>query len=172
IAAHRQADAAAVALLDTLAGMSQHAADGLRAEIGTVRGRCPSATQLASWAGMCPGHHESAGKQLHGTTRTSSPWWRQLVLEAALMPPRAPTSSAAPSPGASPHDAAPRKPSLPSRTGSWSSWTISWRATSSFQDRGTNVFDERDRQALPQQLVRRLEHLGYDVALQPSPPAA
>ena len=42
----------------------------------------------------------------------------------------------------------------------------------SYQDLGANFFDERDRAALQNQLVRHLERLRYDVALHPAPPAA
>jgi transposase len=41
-----------------------------------------------------------------------------------------------------------------------------------YQDLGGNYFDERDRQAVEKRLVRRLEHLGYQVSLTPIPPAA
>jgi transposase len=73
IEAHLRAEAEAVALLDTIPGMSQRAAEGILAEIGTDMRQFPSAKHLASWAGMCPGKHESAGKQLHGTPRKGSP---------------------------------------------------------------------------------------------------
>jgi transposase len=78
IEAHLRAEAEAVALLDTIPGISQRAAEGILAEIGTDMRQFPSAKHLASWAGMGPGHHESAGKQLHGTPRKGSPWLRQL----------------------------------------------------------------------------------------------
>jgi transposase len=41
-----------------------------------------------------------------------------------------------------------------------------------YQELGSNYFDERDRQAIQKQLVRRLEKLGYDVTLAPTSPAA
>jgi transposase len=55
------AEQEAIALLDTIPGVGQRAAEILIAEIGTDMGRFPSATHLASWAGMCPGNHESGG---------------------------------------------------------------------------------------------------------------
>jgi transposase len=43
----------------------------------------PSAQHLASWAGMCPGNHESAGKRLSGTPRKGNAWlWRSLCQAA------------------------------------------------------------------------------------------
>ncbi|MHB8577549.1 MAG: IS110 family transposase [Dehalococcoidia bacterium] len=46
-------------------------------------GRFPTAGHLASWAGMCPGNHESAGKRKSGRTRKGSPWLRALLVQAA-----------------------------------------------------------------------------------------
>jgi len=59
----------AVKLLDTIPGINARAAQGIIAEIGTDMGRFQSARHLASWAGMCPGTNESAGKRLQGKTR-------------------------------------------------------------------------------------------------------
>ena len=58
------AEQEAIALLDTIPGVGQRAAEILIAEIGTDMSRFPSAKHLASWAGMCPGNHESGGKRL------------------------------------------------------------------------------------------------------------
>lgn len=73
----------AVILLDSIPGLNQRAAEGILAEIGTDMSRFPTAGHLASWAGMCPGSNESAGKRLTGRTRKGSPWLRQLLVEAA-----------------------------------------------------------------------------------------
>jgi transposase len=59
-----EAEQEATALWDTSPGVSQRTAEILRAAIGTDMTRFPSAKPLASWAGMCPGHHERAGKHL------------------------------------------------------------------------------------------------------------
>jgi len=75
--------AAEVMLLDTIPGGSQRTAEILLAEIGTDMCRFPSAHHLASWAGMCPGNNESAGKRRSGKTRKGSRWLRQVLVEAA-----------------------------------------------------------------------------------------
>jgi len=58
-----------VALLDTIPGVDRRTAEALIAELGVDMARFGSAARLASWAGMCPGQHESAGKQRSGRTR-------------------------------------------------------------------------------------------------------
>ena len=73
----------AIALLETIPGVSQRTAEMLLAEIGTDMTRFPSAKHLASWAGMCPGHDESGGKRLSGKTRKGSRWLRQTLVEVA-----------------------------------------------------------------------------------------
>ena len=56
--------AAEVALLDTITGVDRRAAECIIAEIGIDMGRFGGSARLASWAGRCPGHHESAGSPL------------------------------------------------------------------------------------------------------------
>jgi transposase len=46
--------------------------------------RFPSAAHLASWAGVCPGNNESAGKTKSGRTRKGSPWLRVELTQAAM----------------------------------------------------------------------------------------
>jgi transposase len=56
----------AIDRLDEIPGVDRRAAQNLIAEIGTDMGRFPSAAHLASWAGVCPGNHQSAGKRRSG----------------------------------------------------------------------------------------------------------
>ena len=69
--------------LDTIPGVDRRTAEVLVAELGTDLDRFPSAAHLASWAGMCPGNHESAGKRRGGRTRKGSKWLRRALVEAA-----------------------------------------------------------------------------------------
>ncbi|WP_410055787.1 transposase [Rhodococcus sp. WS3] len=51
-----------IELLATVPGVSEHAAESILAEIGADITQFPTAGHLASWAGVCPGNNESAGK--------------------------------------------------------------------------------------------------------------
>ena len=74
---------AAVGLLCTIPGIKQRTAENVIAEIGTDMSQFPSAAHLASWAGQCPGNHESAGKRRSGRTRKGSKWLNLALKEAA-----------------------------------------------------------------------------------------
>ncbi|MHB8370850.1 MAG: IS110 family RNA-guided transposase [Leptospirales bacterium] len=74
----------AVALLDTIPGVNRRTAEVLIAEIGPDMTRFPSARHLASWAGLCPGNNESAGKHKSGKTRKGDRWLRITLTESAL----------------------------------------------------------------------------------------
>ncbi len=155
----------AVKLLDTIPGINARAAQGIIAEIGTDMSCFKSTRHLASWAGMCPGNHESAGKRLSGKTRKGSPWLRKLLVEAA-------------------HAAAHTKNTylaaqyrrITARRGAKIAMiavghtllTIIYHMLSEQQpytDLGGNYFDEQDRQGIQKRLVRRLEKLGYQVSV-------
>lgn len=69
--------------LCTIPGVANRTAEVILAEIGTDMGRFPTAGHLASWAGMCPGHNESAGKNRSGRTRPANPWLRGTLVQAA-----------------------------------------------------------------------------------------
>jgi transposase len=74
---------ALLALLKTIPGVGTRVAEVILAEIGTDMARFPSSGHLASWAGLCPGNNESAGKHFSGATRKGSKWLRMALVEAA-----------------------------------------------------------------------------------------
>jgi transposase len=73
----------AIALCTTIPGIEAVAAANLLAEIGVDMDQFPSAQHLASWAGMCPGNHESAGKRLSGKPPKGNAWLRRSLCQAA-----------------------------------------------------------------------------------------
>jgi transposase len=70
-------------LLETIPGVNRRTAEVLLAETGGDMRQFPSAAHLASWAGLCPGNNESAGKHHSGRTRKGSKWLRGALVEAA-----------------------------------------------------------------------------------------
>ena len=72
-----------VQLLCTIPGVQQRTAEVIIAETGGDMSAFPSAKHLASWAGVCPGQRESAGKRKSSKTRKGSPWLRATLIESA-----------------------------------------------------------------------------------------
>jgi len=73
----------AVEMLRTIPGVDRRTAEVLVAEIGVDMDRFGSAERLASWAGLCPGNNESAGKRHSGRTRKGSKWLRSALTQSA-----------------------------------------------------------------------------------------
>ena len=161
------ADHEAIALLDTIPGVGQRAAEILLAEIGSDMSRFPSAKHLASWAGMCPGNYESGGKHLSGKTRKGNRWLRQILVEIAHVASKTKNTYLA---------AQYRR--IAARRGKKRAliavghtiliivYMILTRRQP-YQDLGAAYFDQREQHRVERRLVQRLERLGYKVALQP-----
>jgi transposase len=73
----------AVTLWQTIPGVERVTACNLVAELGVNMHQFPSAQHLASWAALCPGNHESAGKRKSGKTRDGNKWLRRSLCQAA-----------------------------------------------------------------------------------------
>src|SRR5215210_5473966 len=166
IAERVRPDEDTVARLDTIPGIGRAVAEALMAEIGTDLTRFPGPKHLASWAGLCPGNHESAGKRRGGATRKGSPWLRACLVQAAHAAARTKGTYLA---AQYRRLAARRGRAKAAIAVAHSILIIAYHVLMKgtvYCDLGGNYFDERDRQAVERRLVHRLEGLGYTVSLQ------
>ena len=166
---------AAVERLDTIPGVGRRTAEILVAEIGLDMGRFPTAGHLASWAGMCPGHDESAGKHRSGRTRRGSPWLRQALVEAAQAAGRTRGTYLS----TQYHRLAARRGKKKAVIAvGHTILVIAYHLLARgqvYEELGPDFFERRDRATIERRSVRRLEALGYRVTLEPlapAPPAA
>jgi len=74
---------AAIKEIDVLPGIARRSAEVIIAEIGADMSRFPSAAHLCSWAGVCPGNHQSAGKQKHGKTTKGNKALKSILTQCA-----------------------------------------------------------------------------------------
>lgn len=75
----------AAAAIDELPGIAKISAQQIVAEIGTDMGRFPSADHLCSWAGICPGNNESAGKRKSGKTNKGNRILKSTLTQCAMV---------------------------------------------------------------------------------------
>jgi transposase len=157
--------------LDTIPGVGRRTAEISVAEVGPDALRFPSAGHLASWAGLCPGQDESAGKRRSGKTRKGNRWIRTALVQAAQAATRTKTYLAA------------QFRRLCTRLGrkkavvavAHSILTIVYHLLIDdhpYDDLGEAYFDLRQRADVSRRLTRRLERLGYRVQLEPLTSAA
>jgi transposase len=158
--------AAAVELLRTIPGVQQRTAEVIVAEIGVDMSRFPTARQLASWAGQCPGNDRSAGKRRSGKTRHGSKWLDSALTEAAMATARTndvylaaqyqrlrPRRGHGRALGAVKHSII---------TGCWHMLTTG----ELYREAGGDYFTRRDPERATRRLVSQLEHLGHRVTLE------
>jgi transposase len=152
--------------LDTIPGVGRRGAEELVAEIGTDMSRFPTAAHLASWARVCPGTDESAGKRKRVGTGRGNPWLRRMLVEAARAAARTRRTYLSV-----------RYRRLAARRGAnraamavgHTIAVIAYhliRDQTTYHDLGATYFDERDREAVVRRSVRRLQQLGYRVTVE------
>jgi transposase len=157
--------AAAIQAVAELPGFDKRSAQNLVSEIGKDMGRFPTDHHLPSWAGICPGTHESAGKRKSGRTTPGSRWLRATLVQAAW---------AASHTKKSYFRAQYRR--LAGRRGkkralvavAHSLLVVIYHVLKTgrpYQDLGPDYFDRLDTKRLVKHHVRRLESLGYTVNL-------
>jgi transposase len=161
-----------IKFLDSIPGIGRQIAEVMLAEIGWDMSRFPSDKHLASWAGMCPGNNESAGKRRTGKTRKGSRWLRQALIEAAHGAARTKNKYLK----THYHRVAAHRGKKKALVAvGHSILIISYHLLTrrqSYSDLGANYFDQRDRTAVQKRCVKRLEKLGFKVDLQAVPIAA
>ena len=162
----------AVELLRTIPGVQRRTAEVIIAETGGDMSAFPTAKHLASWAGVCPGQNESAGKRKSAKTRKGSPWLRATLIESA----RAASRSKGTYLGE-------RYRRLARRRGDKKAiiaiaheiLTATWHMLSTgelYREQGPQVISERDAENARRRAIRQLERLGHKVTLQPLGEAA
>jgi len=156
-----------VELLKTIPGIAERTAEVLLAEIGPDLTPFPTADHLASWAGMCPGNNESAGKRRSGGTRKGNQWLRSALIQIAWAASRTKdTYLSAHFRRLKARRGAKRAAVAVSHTILVIIYHVLTRK-SIYQDLGADYLDRLGADRLTHQLVKRLERLGHKVTLQP-----
>jgi transposase len=151
--------------LMTIPGIGRRVAETFLSEIGNDMTHFPSARHLASWAGLCPGNNESAGKSRTGRTRRGSPWLRSVLVEAAVTAGHTKTYLGAQFRRLAARRGAKRAAVALAHTIIIIAYHLLSRGQD-YSDLGTNYFDQRDRDRVRYRLTNRLEALGYRVNLE------
>jgi transposase len=155
-----------VALLCTIPGVAQRTAEAIIAEIGVDMTRFATSGHLASWAGVCPGNNESAGRRKTGRSRKGDPWLRKALTEAAKAAARSKDVYLA----AQYHRLRGRKgPAKATGAVRHSILVAAWHILSNdvaYAELGSDYYDRRrDPERETRALVRKLERMGHTVTL-------
>lgn len=155
----------AIERLDTIPGVARETAEVIVSEIGVDMSRFPSADHLASWAGVAPGNHESAGKRLSGRTTKGN----QALVDALTQAAWAASHTKNTYLSAQYHRLAGRRGRKKALVAvAHSILVIAYqliKKKETYHELGGNYFDQRNPKATEKRLVRRLEQLGYKVNL-------
>jgi len=154
--------------LDTIPGVSQRNAENIVAVIGTDMSRFPNADHLVSWGGMCPGSNESAGKRRHSRTRKGNSILRSTLVQAGHAAGRTKNTYLA---------ATYRR--IAGRRGKKRAAVAVGRSILEiayfvlrdgvvYEELGANYYDEHKKAAVVRNAIKRLERLGYRVAVEPA----
>lgn len=153
--------------LREIPGIQSRVAEVLLAEIGPDMKPFPSAAHLSSWAGMCPGNDESAGKRRSGRTSPGNRWLRQALVQAAWAASRTKNSYLA----AHYRRLVRRGKKRALIAVGHSILVIVYhllKRSERYQDLGPDFLDKLAPQRLIRYHVKRLESLGQKVTLEPA----
>jgi transposase len=158
--------------LDAIAGVNRTTIENVVAEIGVDMSQFPDEHHLSSWAGICPGNEESAGKRLRNRTTRKNRWLRRAITEAAWAAARTKNSYLS----ALYRRLAPRRGKNRALIAVGHSLLVIFyhmlKYDVEYQDLGVDYFDKREPERLRNYLVKRLQLLGYQVCLTPQTDAA
>lgn len=156
---------AQLAGLDTISGVGRRSAENVLAEIGADMGQYPTADHLVSWAALCPGKDESAGKRRSSKTAKGNRWLKRALTEAAWAATREKDSYLA----ALYRRLAPRRGKkraiiAVARTILQAAYYILKEGVE-YRELGGDYFERLNEEKTTGYLVKRLEKLGYEVVL-------
>jgi len=155
-------------LLQTIPGVARLGAEVLIAEIGVDMSVFPSDAHLASWAGQCPGNHESAGKRRSGKPRKGSKWLHKTLTESAKAGARSKGTYLSAQYGRLRGRRGPGKATGALRHSILIAAYHLLEQKVPYQELGADYFDRRrSTEQRTRRLVRQLEQLGHTVTLQP-----
>lgn len=157
--------AEAVDRLDTIPGVGHRTAQEIVAAIGTDMSRFSTHRHLASWAKLCPGTNESAGKRQPASIGKGNPHLRSALIEAAKGAARTKDCYLA----AQYHRLAARRGGKRATVAlAHSILVIAYhilKEGTTYSDLGHNYFDERDQDLVIRRAVKRIEQLGKQVTV-------
>lgn len=157
--------AKAAALVQTMPGVATRAAQAILAETGMDMAPFPTARHLASWARLCPGTHESAGKRRPTTIGKGATWLRATLQEAAWAAVRTKTSYYRALYHRLKARRGPKKAIVAVQHAMLVALWHMLKHQVPHQDLGANYFDRRNTARLRRHHVHRLQQLGYQVLL-------
>lgn len=164
--------AQAVALIDKIPGIDVQSAVDILAEIGCDMRQFPSAKHLSSWAKVCSGNEESAGKRRSGSTGKGNRWLRSTLCQVAWAASHTKDTYLGAFYRRLAHTRGKKKAIVAL---AHSIVIIIYHMLSRgthFHELGANFFDQLDPERVKKYLVRRLESLGFAVSLEKTPVSA
>jgi transposase len=153
------------ALVQTMPGVGARAAPAILAETGMDMSPFPTAQAFASWARLCPGNHESAGKRQPISTGKGATWLRATLQEAAWAASRTKKSYYHALYHRLKTRGGPKKAVVAVQHAMLVALWHMLKHRVPHQDLGANYFERRNTARLRRHHVRRLEQLGYQVLL-------
>jgi len=161
-----------IKLLCTIPGVSVLAAIMILAEIGRDMSRFPTAGHLVSWAGMCPGQNESAGKRKSTRLRKGDPWLKVTLVQCAWAAKRKKDSYYRAQFFRIQSRRGPQKAICAVAASILTAVYHILKDGTEHRDLGADYFNRRSAEAQTKRLVAQLGKLGYLVQLQPTAQAA